>query len=205
MAVLGPLLDQRVCPSLPASTPPPSTAAPPRSAAAVRISRHPSWPPPCDAEELWIWTDVDGIMTGDPRLIPTPACSTNHLQRSRRTSVQRRQSAAPAHARAARSKARFPVWSKNSFAPEKPGTRIVRRSDRAAIAGARAVTSMTEVALVPSSPPAPGSAARASWPARSMPSPRQRRNARITSSSYRQRFCFLVRQHEVKAALEAME
>ena len=23
-----------------------------------------------DAEELWIWTDVDGIMTGDPRLIP---------------------------------------------------------------------------------------------------------------------------------------
>ena len=23
-----------------------------------------------DASELWIWTDVDGIMTGDPRLIP---------------------------------------------------------------------------------------------------------------------------------------
>src|SRR5262249_3898626 len=23
-----------------------------------------------DAEELWIWTDVDGIMTADPRLVP---------------------------------------------------------------------------------------------------------------------------------------
>src|SRR5436309_7341595 len=23
-----------------------------------------------DAGELWIWTDVDGIMTGDPRLVP---------------------------------------------------------------------------------------------------------------------------------------
>ncbi len=28
------------------------------------------------AGELWIWTDVDGIMTADPRLCPMPPCST---------------------------------------------------------------------------------------------------------------------------------
>ena len=26
-----------------------------------------------DAEELWIWSDVDGIMTADPRLVPDAA------------------------------------------------------------------------------------------------------------------------------------
>ena len=26
-----------------------------------------------DAEELWIWSDVDGIMTADPRLVPNAA------------------------------------------------------------------------------------------------------------------------------------
>ena len=26
-----------------------------------------------DAEELWIWTDVDGIMTADPRIVPDVA------------------------------------------------------------------------------------------------------------------------------------
>src|SRR2546428_11703137 len=24
-----------------------------------------------DADEVWIWTDVDGVMTADPRLVPT--------------------------------------------------------------------------------------------------------------------------------------
>ena len=29
-----------------------------------------------DAEELWIWSDVDGIMTADPRLVPDARCWT---------------------------------------------------------------------------------------------------------------------------------
>jgi hypothetical protein len=40
----------------------------------------------------------------------------------------------------------IPVWSKNSFAPEKPGTKIVPRISVSN--GARAVTSMTRVALI---------------------------------------------------------
>src|SRR5205085_12098420 len=41
---------------------------------------------------------------------------------------------------------KIPVWSKNSFAPEKPGTRIVPAV--AVATGARAVASMNRVALV---------------------------------------------------------
>ena len=41
---------------------------------------------------------------------------------------------------------KIPVWSKNSFAPEKPGTRIVPTT--AERPGPRAVTSMANVALV---------------------------------------------------------
>ena len=41
---------------------------------------------------------------------------------------------------------RIPVWSKNSFAPEKPGTRIVPRISGPN--GARAVTSMPRAALI---------------------------------------------------------
>ena len=36
-----------------------------------------------DASELWIWTDVDGIMTGDPRLVPdAQGAGSSHVQRS---------------------------------------------------------------------------------------------------------------------------
>ena len=44
----------------------------------------------------------------------------------------------------------IPVWSKNSFAPEKPGTRILPSVD--AGHGPHAVTSMTDVALVSMEP-----------------------------------------------------
>ena len=97
--------------------------------------------------ELWIWTDVDGIMTrrSAPRA-GRHGARRNHLRGSRGTGLRRRQSAASAHARAA-GRTRIPVWSKNSFAPEKPGTRIVPKL-AAGNAGARAVTSMANVALV---------------------------------------------------------
>jgi aspartokinase len=41
---------------------------------------------------------------------------------------------------------RIPVWSKNSFAPEKPGTRIVAQIADAS--GVRAITSLAHVALI---------------------------------------------------------
>src|SRR6202042_3513940 len=78
-----------------------------------------------DATELWIWTDVDGIMTGDPRLVPDArvleAVTYNEAAELayNGAKVLHPRTLAPLVER------QIPVWSKNSFAPEKPGTRIV--------------------------------------------------------------------------------
>ena len=68
--MLGPLLDRRVVPVMTGFNAATLDGRPTTlgrggsdfSAAILAASM--------DAEELWIWTDVDGIMTGDPRLIP---------------------------------------------------------------------------------------------------------------------------------------
>ena len=78
-----------------------------------------------DASELWIWTDVDGIMTGDPRLVPDArvleAVTYNEAAELayNGAKVLHPRTLAPLVER------QIPVWSKNSFATEKPGTRIV--------------------------------------------------------------------------------
>ena len=84
-----------------------------------------------DAEELWIWTDVDGIMTADPRLVPGARVLeeiTYHEAAElayNGAKVLHPRTLAPLVERA------IPVWSKNSFAPEKPGTKIVPKIDAA--------------------------------------------------------------------------
>ena len=78
-----------------------------------------------DAAELWIWTDVDGIMTADPRLTPEarvlPELTYNEAAELayNGAKVLHPRTLAPLIER------EIPVWSKNSFAPEKPGTKIV--------------------------------------------------------------------------------
>jgi aspartokinase len=101
----------------------------------------------------------------------------------------------------------IPVWSKNSFAPEKPGTRIVPKlSLTAGSLGAHAVTSMADVALV-SIEPAAGGPNGTKVMARALES-LAHSNVELlalTSSSYRQTFCFLVRSAELDRALEHLE
>src|SRR2546421_11561902 len=86
---------------------------------------------------------------------------------------------------------KIPVWSKNSFAPEKPGTRIVPVVSTENGTGARAVASMANVALVslaPASPELNG----VQIMGRSLDAV-ARANVEIllfSSSSYRQNFCF---------------
>jgi aspartokinase/homoserine dehydrogenase 1 len=98
----------------------------------------------------------------------------------------------------------IPVWSKNSFAPEKPGTRIVPKIDSAR--GPHAVTSMADVALV-SIEPANSTLSGTRVMARALEAI-ARANVEvlaITSSSYRQNFCFLVRQAELERVTEYLE
>jgi len=95
----------------------------------------------------------------------------------------------------------IPVWSKNSFAPEKPGTRISPQNQGPP--GVHAVTSMAEVALV-SIEPASAEVSGTKIMARALEA-LERSGVEllaITSSSYRQTFCFLVRQSELARAQE---
>ena len=157
-----------------------------------------------DAAELWIWTDVDGIMTGDPRLVPDAKVldAVTYAEAAELAyngaKVLHPRTLAPLVER------EIPVWSKNSFAPAKPGTRIVPRLQSAH--GPHAVTSMGDVALV-SIEPANASISGVKVMARSLEA-LARANVEllaITSSSYRQSFCFLVRKSELAKASEFLE
>lgn len=157
-----------------------------------------------DASELWIWTDVDGIMSADPRLVPD-AVVLDEITYAEAAELAYN-GAKVLHARtlAPLVEKKIPVWSKNSFAPEKPGTRIVPSSS--ASTGARAVTSMSKVALVSLEPASP-EISGLQMMARALDAI-SRVNVEVlglSSSSYRQNFCFLVREEELARAVEALE
>jgi aspartate kinase len=157
-----------------------------------------------DAAEVWIWTDVDGIMSADPRLVSDVVVldEVTYAEAAELAyagaKVLHPRTLAPLVER------RIPVWSKNSFAPEKPGTRIVPAI--AVANGARAVTSTGNVALV-SLEPASAELSGVQVMARALDA-----IARVdvevmalSSSSYRQNFCFLVRLEELERTLQALE
>jgi aspartokinase/homoserine dehydrogenase 1 len=78
----------------------------------------------CDATEVHIWTDVDGVLSADPRLVPeavlverlsyAEACELSYFG----AKVIHPQTMAPAIARG------IPIVIRNTFRPEHPGTRI---------------------------------------------------------------------------------
>jgi aspartate kinase len=157
-----------------------------------------------DASELWIWTDVDGIMTADPRLVPD--CAVLEEVTYREAAELAYNGAKVLHPRtlAPLVDRMIPVWSKNSFAPEKPGTKIVPHLD--VEIGARAVTSMANVALI-SIEPASAVLNGTQVMGRALDA-LGRANIEvlmISSSSYQQSFCVLVRGQELPASLEALK
>ena len=156
-----------------------------------------------DAGELWIWTDVDGIMSADPRLVPD-AVVLDEITYAEAAELAYN-GAKVLHPRtlAPLVERKIPVWSKNSFAPEKPGTRIVPQM--ALAQGTRAVASMRNVALV-SLEPASAEINGVQVMARALDAI-ARADVEVlvvSSSSYRQSFCFLVREEELDRSLQAL-
>jgi aspartokinase/homoserine dehydrogenase 1 len=157
-----------------------------------------------DAAELWIWTDVDGIMTGDPRLVSDARVLESVTYNEAAELAYNGAKVLHPRTLAPLVERQIPVWSKNSFAPEKPGTRIV--SQVGAARGPRAVTSMPDVALV-SVEPANSAMSGTKIMARALDALASANVEllAITSSSYRQNFCFLVRHTELNRAIEFLE
>jgi aspartate kinase len=157
-----------------------------------------------DASELWIWTDVDGIMSADPRLVSNVAVLDEVTYAEAAELAYNGAKVLHPRTLAPLVEKKIPVWSKNSFAPEKPGTKIV--DQLTGPKGVRAVTSMSNVALL-SMEPANSLLSGTRLMARALDA-LALANVEIlvfTSSSYRQSFCLLVRQADVPVALDALE
>lgn len=157
-----------------------------------------------DASELWIWTDVDGIMSADPRLVPDAEVLDEITYAEAAELAYAGAKVLHPRTLAPLVEKKIPVWSKNSFAPEKPGTRIVPAMSEAQ--GTRAVASMRNVALV-SLEPASAEINGVQIMARALDAI-ARADVEVlivSSSSYRQSFCFLVREEELDRSLRALE
>jgi bifunctional aspartokinase / homoserine dehydrogenase 1 len=99
------------------------------------------------AGETIIWTDVDGVKTADPRLVPAartlPEISYNEAAELAYfgAKVLHPNTLRPVTA------AGVPVWIRNSFEPAKPGTKITAAS-KSARNGVKALTATRDVTLV---------------------------------------------------------
>lgn len=100
-----------------------------------------------DAGEIWIWTDVDGVMTANPAEVPS-ARTLAEISYSEASElayygakVLHYKTILPAF------RQRIPVRILNSFNPSHPGTRVSVEGDAAAF-GVKAVTSIRGVSLI---------------------------------------------------------
>ncbi|HEX3154567.1 MAG TPA: aspartate kinase, partial [Candidatus Angelobacter sp.] len=98
------------------------------------------------ADEVWIWTDVDGVLTADPRICPDAAMLP---EISFEEAIELAYYGAKViHPKAAypAAEAGFPVWIKNSFRPEVAGTKITHDA-KPAHSPVKAVTSVKDATL----------------------------------------------------------
>ncbi|MGH8253242.1 MAG: bifunctional aspartate kinase/homoserine dehydrogenase I [Steroidobacteraceae bacterium] len=98
------------------------------------------------ASEILIWTDVDGVLSADPRRVPDAqvisSVSYNEAMELAYfgAKVIHPQTMAPAVSHD------IPIWIRNTFAPEKPGTLICAKPQSAQ--PVKGITSIDHVALV---------------------------------------------------------
>src|SRR5215472_3700531 len=99
------------------------------------------------ATEVIIWTDVDGVLTADPRLVAEARTIPE---------ISYREATEPAYfgAKVLHPKtlnpvvqAAIPVWIRNSFEPERPGTKITPQG-RSIGGGVKALTAIRDVTLI---------------------------------------------------------
>lgn len=95
-----------------------------------------------DADEVWIWTDVNGVMTTDPRV--EPLARTIPVLTYREISELAHFGAKVLHPKTIRPVVErgIALWVKNTFEPAQAGTRIVLDDEGWIEGGIRAVTAI---------------------------------------------------------------
>lgn len=156
------------------------------------------------ADEVWIWTDVNGVMTTDPRIVPEahPIAHLSYAEISELSFY----GAKVLHAQAIRPARRenIPVRILNTFEPEHPGTLITaeaQESNRTV----KAITTIKNLCLISVQGPGmigiPGVAGRVF----TCVGRTQASVLMISQASSEQSICFVVPANEsatIKAALE---
>ncbi len=157
-----------------------------------------------DADELWIWTDVDGVLSADPKAVSSArildeityeeASELSHFG----AKVLHHKTLAPLASRM------IPVWIKNTFAPEKPGTRIGPPHPGIPL-GPKAVTSLAPVTMFTLR--SNGTPGTTELFARTFTALHHAsiEILMVTQSSYQDNFCLLVPQDASEAALATLE
>lgn len=100
-----------------------------------------------DAKEIIIWTDVDGVLTADPRLV-NEARTLQEISYNEAAELAYF-GAKVLHPKTLRpvSEAGIPVWIRNSFLPERNGTKITTMGHPTR-RGVKAITAMSNVTLI---------------------------------------------------------
>src|SRR5216683_3791588 len=100
-----------------------------------------------DAKEIIIWTDVDGVLTADPRLVPE-ARTLQEISYNEAAELAYF-GAKVLHPKTLRpvSEAGIAVWIRNSFLPEQNGTKITAKGHPTK-RGVKAITAMSNVTLI---------------------------------------------------------
>jgi len=100
-----------------------------------------------DATEVWTWTDVDGVMTADPRVVPNaqviPDLSFSEVSELAYFGAK------VLHPKTIRPivERNIPLWVKNTFNPSYPGTRITS-SPKTKTGKVTAITTIRDLSMV---------------------------------------------------------
>jgi aspartate kinase len=156
-----------------------------------------------DADEVWIWTDVNGVMTANPSEVPEartlPEISYSEASELAYygAKVLHYKTILPAF------RQRIPVRILNSFNPTHPGTRVSVDGDQS-VGGVKAVTSIRGVTLIALSGTGlqgiPGIAAKAF----DVVAEEQANVLMISQASSENNICFVVNSSEAPRVLKAL-
>ena len=157
-----------------------------------------------DAAEVWIWTDVDGVMTADPRLVPEaqviPVLSYSEVGELAYFGAK------VLHPRTIRPviERGIPLWVKNTFNPDFPGT-LIERQPQSVPGTVKAVTAIKGLSMVivegRGMMGVPGIAARTFGAVASQGAS----VLMISQASSEQSICFIVPQETARGVMSAVE
>jgi aspartate kinase len=101
-----------------------------------------------DVDEVWIWTDVDGLMTSDPKIVPSAKTMPEiSLQEATEMTIFGAKAMHPRALEPAMEE-NIPVRIRNAFNPENPGTLIIKEQRIKPGDVVKAITLVKDVALV---------------------------------------------------------